>query len=125
MHTVRLESYRWYTATVDNVEKDFLELTVTMDAEAFHRTHSISLSEKSETMGEFNPVELFIAQANTPRYPSYYGGTLALLDAPVFDGCDHPGAMAEIHLPRAARRRPRSHVPPEVAAASAPAGQGG
>ena len=53
-----------------------------------------------------------------------HGGTLALLDAPVFAGCDHPGAMAEIHLPRAARRRPRSHVPPEVAA-GAPAGQGG
>jgi two-component system nitrogen regulation sensor histidine kinase NtrY len=50
-----------------------------------------------------------------------HGGTLALLDAPVFDGCDHPGAMAEIRLPRATRRRPRSHVPPEVAAA----GQGG
>jgi two-component system nitrogen regulation sensor histidine kinase NtrY len=51
-----------------------------------------------------------------------HGGTLALLDAPVFDGCDHPGAMAEIRLPRGApRRRPRTHVPPEVAAA----GQGG
>jgi two-component system nitrogen regulation sensor histidine kinase NtrY len=44
-----------------------------------------------------------------------HGGTLALLDAPVFDGNDHPGAMAEIRLPRATRRRPRSHVPPEVA----------
>lgn len=50
-----------------------------------------------------------------------HGGTLALLDAPVFDGADHPGAMAEIHLPRATRRRPRSHVPPEVSAQ----GQGG
>ena len=54
-----------------------------------------------------------------------HGGTLALVDAPVFDGCDHPGAMAEIHLPRATRRRPRSHVPPEVAAASQTGGQGG
>jgi two-component system, NtrC family, nitrogen regulation sensor histidine kinase NtrY len=50
-----------------------------------------------------------------------HGGTLALLDAPVFDGNDHPGAMAEIRLPRATRRRPRSHVPPEAAAQ----GQGG
>jgi two-component system nitrogen regulation sensor histidine kinase NtrY len=44
-----------------------------------------------------------------------HGGTLALLDAPVFDGNDHPGALAEIRLPRATRRRPRSHVPPEIA----------
>jgi two-component system nitrogen regulation sensor histidine kinase NtrY len=44
-----------------------------------------------------------------------HGGTLALLDAPIFDGNDHPGALAEIRLPRATRRRPRSHVPPEVA----------
>jgi two-component system nitrogen regulation sensor histidine kinase NtrY len=44
-----------------------------------------------------------------------HGGTLALLDAPLFDGNDHPGAMAEIRLPRATRRKPRSHVPPEVA----------
>ncbi len=44
-----------------------------------------------------------------------HGGTLALLDAPTFDGNDHPGALAEIRLPRASRRRPRSHVPPEVA----------
>ncbi len=50
-----------------------------------------------------------------------HGGTLALLDAPVFDGSDHAGAMAEIRLPRAARRKARSYVPPEVAAA----GQGG
>ncbi len=40
-----------------------------------------------------------------------HGGTLALLDAPVFDGNDHPGAMAEIRLPRALRKRPRTHVP--------------
>ena len=50
-----------------------------------------------------------------------HGGSLALLDAPVFEGNDHPGAMAEIRLPRAPRRRPRTHVPPEVAAQ----GQGG
>lgn len=40
-----------------------------------------------------------------------HGGTLALLDAAVFEGNDHPGAMAEIRLPRAARKRPRTHVP--------------
>ena len=34
-----------------------------------------------------------------------HGGTLALLDAPLFDGNDHFGAMAEIHLPRAPRRK--------------------
>ena len=45
-----------------------------------------------------------------------HGGTLALLDAPVFDGNDHPGAMAEIRLPRAAKRRPRTHVPMGVTA---------
>ena len=50
-----------------------------------------------------------------------HGGTLALLDAPVFDGCAHAGAMAEIRLPRAARRKPRAYVAPEVASA----GQGG
>ncbi|WP_136644509.1 PAS domain-containing sensor histidine kinase [Tabrizicola sp. YIM 78059] len=50
-----------------------------------------------------------------------HGGTLALLDAPVFDGCDHAGAMAEIRLPRTTRRKARTYVPPEVAAA----GQGG
>ena len=31
-----------------------------------------------------------------------HGGTLALLDAPVFGGADRPGAMAEIRLPLAA-----------------------
>ncbi|MBC2835498.1 sensor histidine kinase NtrY-like [Paragemmobacter straminiformis] len=32
-----------------------------------------------------------------------HGGTLALLDAPVFEGNDHAGAMAEIRLPRTQR----------------------
>ncbi|MBA3909028.1 MAG: PAS domain-containing sensor histidine kinase [Rhodobacter sp.] len=49
-----------------------------------------------------------------------HGGTLALLDAPVFDGNAHAGAIAEIRLPRATRRRPRTHVPPKVSQ-----GQGG
>lgn len=40
-----------------------------------------------------------------------HGGTLALLDAPVFEGNTHAGAMAEIRLPRAARKRTRTHVP--------------
>ncbi len=40
-----------------------------------------------------------------------HGGTLALLDAPVFDGNDHPGALAEIRLPRTLRKRPRTHIP--------------
>ena len=44
-----------------------------------------------------------------------HGGTLALLDAPVFDGNDHPGAMAEIRLPRAARKRQRTHIPLKAA----------
>ncbi len=35
-----------------------------------------------------------------------HGGTLILTDAPVFDGNDHAGAMAEIRLPRATRARP-------------------
>ncbi len=38
-----------------------------------------------------------------------HGGTLALLDAPLFDGNAHPGAMAEIRLPRLVRRRAKSH----------------
>jgi two-component system nitrogen regulation sensor histidine kinase NtrY len=50
-----------------------------------------------------------------------HGGTLALLDAPIFEGNSHAGAMAEIRLPRSTRRRPRTYVPPEVAAV----GQGG
>ena len=36
-----------------------------------------------------------------------HGGTLALLDAPVFEGNDHAGAMAEIRLPRAPKVRAR------------------
>ncbi len=40
-----------------------------------------------------------------------HGGTLALLDAPLFDGNDHPGAMAEVRLPRITRAiRPRKPV---------------
>ena len=35
-----------------------------------------------------------------------HGGTLILTDAPVFEGNDHAGAMAEIRLPRATRARP-------------------
>ena len=34
-----------------------------------------------------------------------HGGTLILTDAPVFEGCDHAGALAEIRLPRATRAR--------------------
>jgi two-component system, NtrC family, nitrogen regulation sensor histidine kinase NtrY len=49
-----------------------------------------------------------------------HGGTLALLDAPVFEGNHHAGAMAEIRLPRATRRRHRSHV-----SQGAAPGQGG
>ncbi len=40
-----------------------------------------------------------------------HGGTLALLDAPVFDGNTHPGAMAEIRLPRAPRRLTKTKAP--------------
>ncbi len=36
-----------------------------------------------------------------------HGGTLALLDAPVFEGNSHRGAMAEIRLPRSPRGRSR------------------
>lgn len=36
-----------------------------------------------------------------------HGGTLALLDAPIFDGNERPGAMAEIRLPRAPKVRTR------------------
>jgi two-component system nitrogen regulation sensor histidine kinase NtrY len=42
-----------------------------------------------------------------------HGGTLALLDAPVFEGNGHAGALAEIRLPRGTRRRPKSSVPTE------------
>ena len=34
-----------------------------------------------------------------------HGGSLILTDAPIFDGCDHQGAMAEIRLPRTTRAR--------------------
>ncbi len=34
-----------------------------------------------------------------------HGGTLVLTDAPIFDGNAHAGAMAEIRLPRAPRKR--------------------
>jgi two-component system nitrogen regulation sensor histidine kinase NtrY len=34
-----------------------------------------------------------------------HGGTLVLTDALVFEGCAHPGAMAEIRLPRVTRAR--------------------
>ena len=44
-----------------------------------------------------------------------HGGTLALLDAPVFEGNDHPGAMAEIRLPRTVKKRSRTQVPMGVA----------
>ncbi|MCU0817114.1 MAG: PAS domain-containing sensor histidine kinase [Cypionkella sp.] len=37
-----------------------------------------------------------------------HGGTLALLDAPVFEGVTHAGAMAEIRLPFLVRRRGRN-----------------
>jgi two-component system nitrogen regulation sensor histidine kinase NtrY len=43
-----------------------------------------------------------------------HGGTLSLLDAPAFEGNGHAGALAEIRLPRSTRRKPRSHVPPEI-----------
>ena len=46
-----------------------------------------------------------------------HGGTLALLDAPVFEGNAHAGAMAEIRLPRLGRKRGRNNM--------AGAGQGG
>lgn len=46
-----------------------------------------------------------------------HGGTLALLDAPIFDGNAHAGAMAEIRLPRLTRKRARNNM--------AATGQGG
>ncbi|MFN4153423.1 MAG: ATP-binding protein [Paracoccaceae bacterium] len=39
-----------------------------------------------------------------------HGGTLALLDAPVFEGNTHAGAMAEIRLPRLTRKRARNNM---------------
>jgi two-component system nitrogen regulation sensor histidine kinase NtrY len=50
-----------------------------------------------------------------------HGGTLALLDAPVFGGLGHAGAMAEIRLPRTPRRKTRTQAPADVVAV----GQGG
>jgi two-component system nitrogen regulation sensor histidine kinase NtrY len=50
-----------------------------------------------------------------------HSGTLALLDAPVFEGLTHAGAMAEIRLPRSQRRKTRSNPPAMVVAV----GQGG
>ncbi len=44
-----------------------------------------------------------------------HGGTLALADAPRFDGNDHAGAMAVIHLPRTLRKRSRTHIPLKAA----------
>jgi two-component system nitrogen regulation sensor histidine kinase NtrY len=44
-----------------------------------------------------------------------HGGTLALLDAPMFEGNDHMGAMAEIRLPRAPRAS-RARKPAALAA---------
>ncbi|MBN2630842.1 MAG: PAS domain-containing sensor histidine kinase [Rhodobacteraceae bacterium] len=46
-----------------------------------------------------------------------HGGQLSLLDAPIFDGNAHAGAMAEINLPRLSRKRVRNNM--------ATAGQGG
>jgi two-component system nitrogen regulation sensor histidine kinase NtrY len=50
-----------------------------------------------------------------------HGGTLVLLDAPVFDGNTHAGAMAELRLPRAPRRKSRNQAHADAAAT----GQGG
>ena len=55
------------------------------------------------------------------EYAAFTAKGAEFLDAPVFAGNDHAGAMAEIHLPRTTRRRPRSHVPPETVSQ----GQGG
>ena len=49
-----------------------------------------------------------------------HGGTLTLTDAPIFDGNQHAGAMAEIRLPRVTRRRSRTQVPHDRSS-----GQGG
>ncbi|VDC31950.1 sensor histidine kinase NtrY-like [Pseudogemmobacter humi] len=51
-----------------------------------------------------------------------HGGTLSLHDAPVFDGNSHPGALAEIRLPRLARRRMGRNLGPQGQANAAPAG---
>lgn len=42
-----------------------------------------------------------------------HGGTLALVDAPVFPGNAHAGAMAEIRLPRLAKRRMGRNIGPQ------------
>jgi two-component system, NtrC family, nitrogen regulation sensor histidine kinase NtrY len=39
-----------------------------------------------------------------------HGGQLALLDAPMFEGNAHAGAMAEIRLPRLTRKRARNNM---------------
>ena len=44
-----------------------------------------------------------------------YGEAFIPLHRPVFEGNDHPGAMAEIRLPRAVKKRSRTHVPMGVA----------
>jgi two-component system nitrogen regulation sensor histidine kinase NtrY len=43
-----------------------------------------------------------------------HGGQLALLDAPVFEGNAHHGAMAEIRLPRLGRRRLGRNIGPQT-----------
>ncbi len=43
-----------------------------------------------------------------------HGGQLALLDAPVFEGNTRPGAMAEIRLPRLAKRRMGRNIGPQT-----------
>ncbi|MDQ2065440.1 PAS domain-containing sensor histidine kinase [Xinfangfangia sp. CPCC 101601] len=42
-----------------------------------------------------------------------HGGQLALLDAPVFAGNSHSGAMAEVRLPRLAKRRMGRNIGPQ------------
>lgn len=44
-----------------------------------------------------------------------HGGQLALLDAPLFEGSTRPGAMAEIRLPRLAKRRMGRNIGPQAA----------
>jgi len=51
-----------------------------------------------------------------------HGGALALLDAPVFDGSGHAGAMAEIRLPLQPRKKPKSQTTAERAAPSTAGG---
>jgi two-component system nitrogen regulation sensor histidine kinase NtrY len=54
-----------------------------------------------------------------------HGGTLALLDAPVFPGNAHAGAMAEIRLPRLAKRRMGRNIGLQGPSHIGPEGQGG